>query len=245
VNYTLENVRIRLTDNADQNNPSSNVPPDIMSEVGYHLLSSAGAMLAYDTRNSVNLPNKGQRTALTAQLTGGPLGGEESFYRLELQSARYFPGLFPRHVLEIGGRAGVVQAYGSSTEVPFFERYYLGGVNSLRGFEYRYVSPRQPGYNEPVGGDTYWFASVEYSLPLFEQERGVGLRLAFFYDIGSVGSDPYDFNVSEFSDNWGIGLRLNLPIGPLRLDYGIPIHHDEYNSGSGQFQFSVGWERPF
>ena len=99
--------------------------------------------------------------------------------------------------------------------------------------------------NEPIGGDTYWFASAEYSIPIFEQEGGVGVRFALFYDIGSVGGNPYNLNLSDFSDNWGIGLRLNLPIGPLRLDYGIPIHHDQYNSSSGKFQFGVGWERPF
>ena len=79
----------------------------------------------------------------------------------------------------------------------------------------------------------------------FEQERGVGVRFALFYDVGSVGASPYNLNFSEFSDNWGLGLRLNLPIGPLRLDYGIPIHHDQYSSPSGKFQFGVGWERPF
>ena len=50
---------------------------------------------------------------------------------------------------------------------------------------------------------------------------------------------------ASISDNWGLGLRLNLPIGPLRLDYGIPIHHDQYSSAAGKFQFGVGWERPF
>jgi outer membrane protein insertion porin family len=96
-----------------------------------------------------------------------------------------------------------------------------------------------------VGGDSYWFASAEYSIPIFEQEHGIGVRFALFYDIGSVGGKPYNFNLSGFSDNWGLGIRLNLPIGPLRLDYGIPIRHDQFNSGSGQFQFNVGWERPF
>ena len=146
-----------------------------------------------------------------------------------------------------GGR-GWLHAFGATPDVPFFERYYLGGLYSLRGFKYRYVSPRQPDsgdYNEPVGGDTYWFGSAEYSIPIFEQEHGVGVRFAFFYDIGSVGSSPYNFNLSGFSDNWGLGLRLNLPIGPLRLDYGIPIRHDQYNSSSGQFQFGVGWTRQF
>ena len=131
---------------------------------------------------------------------------------------------------------------------PSFERYYLGGPNSLRGFKYRYVSPRQvPNIpdNEPIGGDTYWFGSAEYSIPIFEQERGVGVRFAFFFDIGSVGANPVQRQHRRLQRQLGPGLRLNLPIGPLRLDYGIPLHHDQYSSDSGKFQFGVGWERPF
>jgi outer membrane protein insertion porin family len=253
VSYTVEDVGISYDTGAVLTPPTNNVPPDIASQIGHHLESSAGASLAYDTRNSTKLPDKGQRTALTVQLTGGPMGGDETFYKLGLQHARYFRGFVSGHVLELGGRAGVVDAFGSSSDVPFFERFYLGGPNSLRGFKYDYISPRQNNpefgvpipFNEPVGGDSYWFASAEYSIPVFEQEHGIGVRVALFYDIGSVGSKPYDFNVGGFSDNWGLGIRLNLPIGPLRLDYGIPIRHDQFNSGSGQFQFNVGWERPF
>jgi outer membrane protein insertion porin family len=261
VNYTLDTVGISLTSEAIQpsiyqvpvpppgipilvENPG-NVPPDILSQVGHHLESSLGSSLSWDTRNSYKLPDKGQRTSLSGQIMGGPLGGQVNLYKVELQSAHYFRGFAKGHVLEIGGRAGVAQAFGSTEDVPFFERYYLGGPYSLRGFKYHYVSPRQLSYNEPVGGDTYWFGSAEYSIPIFEQEKGIGVRFAVFYDIGSVGSDPYDFNVSNYSDNWGLGLRLNLPIGPLRLDYGVPIKHDQYNSSSGQFQFGVGWTRQF
>jgi outer membrane protein insertion porin family len=217
-----------------------NVPPVIQSETGDSLLSRFGALLAYDTRNSVRLPDKGQRTEIDAEF----VTLDWQFYKVELKSGWYFKGLAKGHVLELAGRAGVVQSL-QGGDVPFFERYYLGGLYSLRGFKYRYVSPRQPGYNEPVGGDTYWFGSAEYSIPIFEQEGGIGVRLALFYDIGSVGSSPYNFNLDQFSDNWGVGLRLNLPIGPLRLDYGIPIRHDQYSSASGQFQFGVGWTRQF
>jgi outer membrane protein insertion porin family len=52
-------------------------------------------------------------------------------------------------------------------------------------------------------------------------------------------------NAADYSSNWGVGLRLNLPIGPLRLDYGIPIKYDQFNDGQGRFQFGVGWQRPF
>ena len=112
---------------------------------------------------------------------------------------------------------------------------------------YRGVSPREPGSGtkEPIGGDTYWFGSVEYSLPIIER-----LRIAAFYDIGEVRLSSYSADFSKYNDNWGVGLRLNLPIGgpqgmPLRLDYGIPIHHDKFNGSSGKFQFSAGFERPF
>jgi outer membrane protein insertion porin family len=218
-----------------------NVPPVIAAEAHHYLLGRFGPSLAYDTRNSVQLPDKGQRTELDAEL----VGLDWQFYKLELKTGWYFKGFTKGHVLELAGRTGVVKAFGSSPDVPFFERYFLGGPYSLRGFKYRYVSPRQTGYTEPVGGDTYWFGTAEYSIPIFEQERGIGVRAALFYDIGSVGASPYDFNPSQFSDNWGLGLRLNLPIGPLRLDYGIPLRHDQYSSSSGQFQFTVGWTRQF
>jgi outer membrane protein insertion porin family len=217
-----------------------NVPDAILEERGSHLLNRFSAALRWDTRNSVQLPDKGSKTEISAEVTGG----DRNFYKLQLQTAWYFRGFYPGHVLELGARTGVAQVLGSG-DVPFYDRFYLGGLYSLRGFRYQSVSPRQPGFDEPIGGDTYWFGYAEYSIPIFQQEkeRGVGVRLAAFYDIGNVGASPYNFHFDNFDDNWGIGLRLNLPIGPLRLDYGVPIHHDSHNSGTGRFQFGVGYTR--
>ena len=170
----------------------------------------------------------------------GRFAAEKDFYKLDARTAWYFKGLFPGHVLELVGRTGVAQAFGDTEDVPFYERYYLGGIYSMRGFKYRSVSPREDNIREPIGGDTYWFGSAEYSIPIIER-----LRFALFYDIGGVALKPYSYNFGNLNDNWGVGLRLNLPIGPLRLDYGIPIHHDKFNSGSGQFQFGVGYTREF
>ena len=218
----------------------ANVPSAILAERGDHLLSRFGFSLAYDTRNSTQLPDKGQRTELFTEFVGGPLGGDKEFYRVELRTAWYVKGFFSGHVLELGGRVGVVDSLQSGVDVPFYERYYLGGLNSLRGFKYRSISPREPGFSEPIGGDTYWFGYAEYSIPIIER-----LRFAVFYDVGEVESQPYNFGMQNFDDDWGIGLRLNLPIGPLRLDYGIPLQHDRYNKGGGQFQFGVGYTREF
>ena len=226
---------------------AANVPNAILIETGHHLLSRARASLAYDTRGGGLLPNKGQRTELRAEVVGGMLGGDKDFYKLELQSAWYFRGFASGHVLEIAAHSGVTASLGSG-EVPFYERWYLGGLNTLRGFKYRSISPREGDFTEPIGGNTYWFGYAEYSIPIFQQdkERGVGIRLAAFYDVGNVESGSYDYsNLNHFNDNWGLGLRLNLPIGPLRLDYGIPISHDKDNGGSGRFQFGVGYTREF
>jgi outer membrane protein insertion porin family len=225
----------------------ANVPNAILMETGHHLLSRVRASIAYDTRGGGLLPTKGQRTELRGEVVGGMLGGDKDFYKLELQSAWYFRGFGSGHVLEVAGRTGVTSSLGSG-DVPFYERWYLGGLNTLRGFRYRSISPRQPGFSEPIGGNTYWFGYAEYSVPIFQQdkERGVGIRLAAFYDVGNVESGSYDYSsLHHFNDNWGIGLRLNLPIGPLRLDYGVPITHDQDNGGSGRFQFGVGYTREF
>jgi outer membrane protein insertion porin family len=258
VGYTLEDIGILLNDQTTGTNvfghriPGHRVVPDaIKAEAGYNLVSKFDTSIAYDTRNSPLLPDKGQRTQLTATVAG-PFPGVKDYYKLELKSAWYFKGLFPGHVLELLGETGVADSFGNTGGVPFYDRYYLGGLYTLRGFRYRSVAPRERPFTdgfsrEPIGGDTYWFGSAEYSIPIIpaEHERGVGLRFAMFYDIGNVMLNPYSYNFDKYLDNWGLGLRLNLPIGPLRLDYGIPINHDRFNSGSGQFQFGVGYTRQF
>ncbi|MDB6037731.1 MAG: outer membrane protein assembly complex, YaeT protein, partial [Verrucomicrobiales bacterium] len=233
ISYTLENIGISNVD------PSA--PQVIRDEPSNRLVSKIGTSIAYDTRNSAIEPNRGQRTELLTEIAGGPLGAEADFYRWELRSKWYFPGFMDGHIFEVGARGGVVEPYGRSSRVPLFDRYFLGGVDSLRGFKYRQVGPRIAPSDEPVGGSTLYYGSAEYSIPIIDR-----LRLAVFYDIGNVLADPYDFDFGSFSDNWGIGVRLNIPhLGPLRLDYGIPISHDRYSNGSGQFQFSAGFTRDF
>jgi outer membrane protein insertion porin family len=189
---------------------------------------------------------------LFAELTGGPFGGDKNFYKVEMKSAWYFKGFMAGDVLEVAGRIGVADSLKSNEDVPFYERYYLGGLYSLRGFRYREIGPSETLFNststEPSGGDTYWFGTAEYSTPIIER-----LRFAVFYDIGMVYPGSYSFTpgrtgglpTGSYADNWGIGLRLNLPIGPLRLDYGIPITSPPGIGSSGRFQFGVGYTREF
>jgi outer membrane protein insertion porin family len=255
IGYRLEDVGISFNGEVTGSNSVSHPPPvqapaipdALLAEEGHALVSKFDFGLALDTRGPGYLPDKGQRSEFAAELAG-PFGGVKDYYKMELKTHWYFRGLFSGHVIEVLGGIGVADSYYRSTSVPFYDRYYLGGVSNLRGYKYRSVSPREldgAESNEPIGGNTYWFGSIEYSFPIIER-----LRVAAFYDVGQVELDSYSVNLVNYNDNWGIGLRLNLPIGgpagmPLRLDYGIPIHHDKFNSSSGKFQFSAGFERPF
>ncbi len=268
IGYSIEDVGINLNGgwhgwetisgvNAPINNPTTpimappNVPNAILEQTGDHLFHHFNASLAYDTRNSVELPNGGQRTEFDPEF----ITGDSTYYKLEVKSAWFFRGLFKSHVLELAGRAGVADGLGGDN-VPFYDAYYLGGLYSLRGFKYRNIAPRDPTYgsnpgdnifmaNEPIGGDSFWFGSVDYYIPIIQQEGGVGLRLDFFYDAGSVSGSPYSAS-GPFDDDAGAGILLNIPhLGPLQLYYGVPINHDQYNSGSGQFQFGFGYAREF
>jgi outer membrane protein insertion porin family len=226
----------------------ANVPNAILQQTGDHLFNRFGGALTYDTRNNPNgLSTWGQLTEVDPEFSVG----DQTFYKLEGKTAWFFPGLFSGHVIEVDGHVGIAKGV-SGGDVPFYDRYFLGGEYDLRGFKYRNIGSREenPGVlgtvsNEPVGGDSFYFGSIEYSLPIIEKEGSFGLRFALFYDVGSVGTGSYTFS-GNFDDDWGVGLRLNIPrLGPLRLDYGIPITHDQYNGSSGQFQFSAGYQREF
>jgi outer membrane protein insertion porin family len=238
MSYSIENNGIINVD------PSA--PQAIKDERGYRLVSKVGASLAYDTRNSVNLPNKGQRTELRSEIAGGPLGGDSDFYRLDLRSTRYIRGFGSGHVLELTGRLGFIDTYDDATRVPLFERWFLGGPYTLRGYKFARVGPRDISGAESLGGNTYWLGSIEYSIPIIER-----LRFAAFYDIGNVFPDAYSFSVRDsnyasYNDDWGVGIRFNIPgMGPLRLDYAFPISHDKFVGSGGRFSFSFGWTRDY
>ena len=135
----------------------------------------------------------------------------------------------------------MVNGYGrTGTGAAGFTRYratdawFLGGPYSLRGFENRDVGPKDSsGY--PLGGKTYGFLSIEYSLDIVSP-----VRFAMFYDAGFVNADAYDFNPMHYNDNFGFGIRMFVAGAPLSLDYGIPLTTDKFNKKGGQFNFSFG-----
>ena len=96
------------------------------------LVSKLGLFFAYDTRNHALMPSHGQRTQVNAEVAGGPLGGDTEMYRLEIETAYYYPGLVDGHVWEVVGKLGIVDTFGASRRVPYFARFFLGGGDSRR-----------------------------------------------------------------------------------------------------------------
>jgi outer membrane protein insertion porin family len=224
--YRLENISI---ENIDED-----VSDEIRNEEGTRLKSEISAGVLYDTRDSVFLTRKGERIDFSAFIAGGFLGGDTDIYGWDLEASKYF--LLPWDtILTLNGELASVSTWGDGDRVPIFDRLYLGGANNLRGFRYRDVGPKDED-GEPIGGNSLWRLTVEYTFPIVDKVRG-----AVFYDVGAVGTGSYDFG-GDVNSDVGIGVRLDLPIGPVRIDYGIPIQADEFNDSSGKFQFNIGYQ---
>ncbi len=234
VNYTVDDVGIYL------NPGNGTISHQLAQEAGTRLISRVGSSLAYDTRNHALNPTSGQRTEISGDVASSVLGSDASYYKVELKTAWFFRGFGEGQIFQINAKLATAQALGDTPRVPIFDRYFMGGLYDLRGYHYRMIGPRDDA-TDPIGGDTYAFATAEYTIPIIER-----LRFALFYDIGNVYSPSWDFkDLGETVDDAGIGLRINLPIGPLRLDLGFPIRHPSDVGNSPRFTFGVGYSRPF
>jgi outer membrane protein insertion porin family len=206
----------------------------IQSQKGSFTESKIFGAVVFDTRDNPLLTRKGRRISFSPYIAGGFLGGDTQIYGLDLEASQYFHLPWDT-ILLINGEVATVSQWGSGDDVPIFERLYLGGSNNLRGFPYREVGPQDEN-GEPIGGKTMWRTTIEWTFPIIEKARG-----AVFYDTGFVNSDQWSFGFNHIASDIGIGLRLDLPIGPLRLDYGYPLQRDGYHGG-GRFNFNVGYQ---
>jgi len=225
--YSLE--RITIFD------VSTNATEMIQNEEGGRNVSTLKPTLIHDTRNNVFVPTHGNKTTLAARLSGGPLGFDTDVYGFEGETTSYFPMIFD-HVLSLRVWAETVQEYGDDDDVHLFDRLFLGGARDLRGFKYRYVAPYQDG--DPIGGKTAGLGALEYTVPIYPNL----IRVAGFYDIGNVWLDSFDFNVLKYCSDIGLGLRLDVPGFPIRIDYAWPLEiNGDVQRTSARFNFWLGY----
>ena len=233
--YRIERINIDVDDD-NMNVPISEGGPSLFQvEDGDYLRSALSAHWVYDSRDSNQLPRKGSKVDLGATYAGGGLGGDVDVYILTAMASRYW-NIWADTIISLEGNIYGADTHGDGDRVPIFDRKALGGAHSLRGFENRDVGPRDPYSGEALGGNTAAFVTLEYTFPMIERVRG-----AVFYDVGLVNAKSWDFT-SDFYSDAGFGLRLNLPFGPLAVDYGLPLQSpDPIADKGGQFSFYLDY----
>ncbi len=226
VSYKREVITI---DNMD-----SNVSADLAAEKGTNTVSMISFDLKRDSRDNVFSPTKGFIISGSFDIAGKFFGGDKEFYRTQFIGSYYIPLKFDS-VLEFRLRAGVIDAYGDSSKVPIFERFFAGGARTIRGYDERKVGPLDSVTNDPIGGEGMLVANIEYTIPIIDI-----VKMAAFFDSGNVWADMNDFGSGGIKSGVGIGLRVKTPVGPINLDYGYPLNKEPgEDSRSGKFYFSI------
>ena len=195
-----------------------------------------------DSRDNFRIPTRGHRTKIYGDVAPAC---DNQYWRLGLNHRSYF-NVWKRfnHVFMAGLRAETIDAF--SDELPIYDRMFLGGPRSIRGIRYRHVAPMaervrydgsRSGAYAPWGGQTLFCMNFEYTIPIVKM-----LRFAVFSDLGSVGEDVWDLDFSDtFAWTVGLGLRLDIPMFPIRLDFATPVKEPDH-SEKEVFSFMVGYD---
>lgn len=226
------NGQFRL-ENVDLRNPRTPTPPIVQQSVGNNLLSTFRLSATHDTRDAAFQPAEGHILELAAEQAVGDF----DYSRLETNASQYFtlykrPDGGGRHILSLSASLGW-----TDTDTPVFERYYAGGFQTFRGFEFRGVTPRQNGV--AVGGRWSFLGSAQYMVPITADEM---VQMVFFSDFGTVEEDV---SLDQFRVAVGAGLRLTVPaMGPVpvALDFSVPLAKESFDQ-TQVFSFYVGFTR--
>jgi outer membrane protein insertion porin family len=239
--YRLEQVDIELENSvATLSNASvlAGGPPSLLlPEDGDYIRSALALNYIYDSRDAVIETRSGEKFDIGFSVAGTALGGDVDTIGLTLQGQKYW-NLAWDSILSLNGELAFVDA--TSGEVPIFDRLFLGGGRTLRGFEFRDVGPRDPVTGEVIGGQSLGFLSAEYTIPVIDN-----VRAAVFYDLGFVNDGSWDPSPSDLYHDFGVGVRLKLPISPvpIALDYAFPIDSpDPIADKGGQFNFYLNYQ---
>ncbi|MEY3480369.1 MAG: outer membrane protein assembly factor BamA precursor [Verrucomicrobiota bacterium] len=213
---------------------ANDAPEQISSQEGLYTRSAVSGGLTWDTRDNLFLTRRGTYVNLSGFVAGGGLGGDVQDYGISLEGTQHV--LLPWDIIFLfRGQLATVSNWGDANDVPIFDRLWLGGANNLRGFNFREVGPNVDG--DYYGGNSLGYMTFELTFPVISRVRG-----ALFTDFGFVNETSWNFDSAGYNADYGIGVRLDLPIGPIRIDYGIPFVSDQYNGGSGKIQFNIGYQ---
>lgn len=209
---------------------------------GTQITSSLFAEFARDTRDSVWDPTQGSRHSISFQLTGGPLQGDVNSYKPGITNNFNWTtirlGDYPL-VLAVSNRFGWVKPFGSTGQVPVYDRFFMGGQDTVRGYDISgQVGP-------PLGGTVFDVLNVEYKFPLAREKRRTIVQGAVFFDMGNAWESFSDVRLKVgtpshyMKTSVGFGIRFTTPAFPIRLDWGYGLNHRP-GEQRGQVHFALG-----
>jgi outer membrane protein insertion porin family len=211
---------------ADISNISEDASVIILDQEGVSLTSSITPSLGYDSRDNVLSPHRGQHHRFSFTLAG--LGGDNKFYQADVDLGVHIP-VTKRTTFSVRGRYGHAEGIWGE-ELPLYERYYVGGITTMRG--YREIGPETED-GEYIGGENRLIFNLEYSFPLLPEMRLGGVT---FLDAGNA-FDDWDGLVLKYST--GLGIRWLSPIGPIRLEWAYLLNPKE-DDPTGRWEFTIG-----
>ncbi len=212
---------------------SDDAATEIQDQEGTLVTSALCSTLRRDSRDHTFLTTRGSDNSLMVDYAGGALSGDAGYIKTVFNSSWYFP-LFWDCVGFLHGKTGYIGE--TDGEVPIFERFYLGGINSIRSFDSGDVSPRDPETGDRIGGNKMVLFNAEFLFPLVEQQ---GIRGVLFFDAGNAYDDGDNIDLNDLKYAVGYGIRWFSPMGPLRLEWGYNPSPDKGESKS-KWQFSMG-----
>jgi outer membrane protein insertion porin family len=187
----------------------------------------------YDTRDNLFNSTRGVYAEGRNELAGSFLSGTDTFLRL-MGRVKYFYPWKNSTILATSLEGGWMDVFGTSRDVPLNERFYAGGPNSIRGFGYHLVGPLD-AEGDPLGGrfQLVWNL-LEIRQSIYKMIGG-----ALFADVGNVWPSATEFRLKDIRTSAGVGLRVNTPIGIVRLDYGINLQ-PENGEPKERLYFNMG-----
>jgi outer membrane protein insertion porin family len=231
--YAFTRASIRYNyDDADITNISEFAAQSIKDLEGTNITSSITTSINYDSTNSRINPSKGSKHSATLKYAG--LGGNVAFTKIVPETAWFIP-LVLDTVGVLHARAGYVTE-NSGGVLPDYERFYLGGINSVRGYEWREIHSLDEDGNT-IGGDKFVQFNVECVIPLLKKQGLVGV---IFYDAGNVFNDDESVDLGTLRNSTGFGFRWYSPMGPIRIEYGYKLDVKEGEERGGRWEFSMG-----
>ncbi len=231
-NYTRARLGY-VYDIADISNISSDAPGSIKELNGKNTKSSIKSSLRYDSRDSTFVPSEGSNHGFSFEFAG--LGGDIGFMKYIGETTYYLP-LFWGLVLAPHAEAGYVNKT-RTKKLPDYEKFYLGGIGSLRGFKRDDLAPRDND-NNSIGGDKYVQFNLDLTFPLLKDQGVFG---GLFFDTGRVYGDneSIELDPGDLRQSAGLGIRWLSPMGPVRLEYGFILDQKETDDGPGNWEFSM------